>query len=129
MAELTDIDEQQAAADQRIADARQAERDLMEQLDHRGLVEVWNTVRKGLHCERFLESRTGKAVTERLMKTVIEAQTFWLLADDPLAPDVVNAHRRAQAAHMALFALDEILATSETAQMDLERIQQDLGDD
>jgi hypothetical protein len=124
-----DLDELQRAADERIAAAHAAEADLLEHLQNRGLVEVWKKVKDGLHCEKFLESRTGKHVVDRLVRTITDAQEAWLLADDPLDPEVVKAHRRAQAAHMAIFALDEVLLESKEAQNDLERIQREVGND
>jgi hypothetical protein len=123
------VDQQEQAAQERVAAARKAEGELLEMLQHRGLVDQWKIVKTGLHCEKFLESRTGKAVVDRLIRTILDAQNTWLLADDPRAPEVVSAHRTAQAAHMALFALDEAIGDGEQARIELERISQELGGD
>jgi len=123
-----ELDELELEAQQRSEEIAKAEADLIEQLQQRGLVDLWNRVRTSLHCERFIDSRTGKAVIDRLMKTITGAQIEWLLASDPGSPEVIEAHRRAQAAHMALFAIDEILTDGKEAEADLQRIQLELGE-
>lgn len=123
-----EIEQLVAESEQRIAEAQRAEADLLEHLKNLGLTEVWQKVRARLHCERFLESRTGKTVVDRLIRTITDAQNEWLLASDPTSKEVIEAHRRATAAHMAIFALDEILADGGEAEADLIRIEQELGE-
>ena len=123
-----ELDQLVAESEQRIAEAQAAEQDLLKSLGELGLTEVWKKVRTRLHCERFIESRTGKKVVDRLMRTITDAQNEWLLASDPASKEVVEAHRRATAAHMAIFALDEILADGGEAEADLIRIEQEMGE-
>jgi hypothetical protein len=126
---VADIDELEQQVEDRTEELHRAEQELVEQLDQRGQIEVWNRIRTMLHCEKFLASRTGKRVADRLIRTITDAQTEWLLADDPAKPEAREAHRRAQAAHMALFALGEILAEGHEAEIDLRRIELEIGSD
>lgn len=117
-----------AESEQRIAEAQAAEQDLITRLGELGLSEMWQKVRTRIHCEKFLQSRTGKKVIDRLMRTITDAQSEWLLASDPTSKEVIEAHRRATSAHMAIFALDEILADGGQAEADLIRIEQETGE-
>jgi hypothetical protein len=92
-------------------------------------VELWKTVRKRLHCEKFFLSPTGLAMTDQLMKTITNAQMQWLLAGDPTAPTVLDAHRHAQAAQLALYSIDKIMGDGKQALVELERIQREMGSD
>ncbi len=125
---MSDVETQLAEAAERESDAAAAEADLIERLQQRNMADVWQRVRDRLHCERFMESRTGKRVYERLVRDIVDAQTEWLLAADPTKPEVVEAHRRAQASHTAIFTIDAILADGGEAEKELDQIARELGE-
>ena len=123
-----ELDQLEADANQRATEIQKAEADMLEALDQKELIELWNNVKTRVHCEKFIQSRTGKKLVERLMRDVIDAGRTWLLADDPLDKEVIKAHRRAQAAHTAIFVIDEILKECGDAEQELNRIAQEIGE-
>lgn len=125
---MAEVDILEAEQQARAEDTRAAEMDLIERLAAHGYAGLWDKVRDGLHCQRFLGSRTGKRVYERLARTVADAQSEWLNAADPRAANITEAHRRAQAAHFAIFALDEILRDGGDAERELNQIERELGE-
>lgn len=123
-----DVETLELEANQRLEEAQAAENDLIERLQSRGLINLWDKVRDKLHCERFLESRTGKLAINRLVGTIHEAQMEWLLCSDPTRPEMIESHRRATAAHMAIFSLDEVIGNGDEAQRELMQIEREMGE-
>lgn len=125
---MSEVDDLELETREREETARAAEKDLIERLQAHGVASLWQGIRDRVHCQAFLESRTGKRVTERLIRTVLDAQNEWLISDDPRSPTIIEAHRRAQAAHMAIFVLDETISEGAEAERELEQIQRELGE-
>lgn len=121
-----DVEAELIQAEQREEDLRQIEAQLLERLDAEGHLEVWKKFKTGLHCERFFESPTGKHLADRLVRSVIDAQNEWLSVE-PDSKEAAAAHRRALAAKMALFTIDEILADGKEAEADLKRLEREVG--
>ena len=119
-------EELERTAEERLAKARAAENELLEQLQFRGIDRLWGVVKDGLHAERFWTSRTGKRVAESLLAEVVDAQLEWLHSPDPTSKEAIEMHRRAQAAHLALAVLDRIVGAGEEATQELEEIQRDI---
>ena len=121
-----DVDSEQLIAQDREESLQQLETALLERLDREGYAALWKKFKTGLHCERFFESPTGKMLAERLLREVIDAQNEWLTVE-PYSKEAEAAHRRALAAKMALFSIDEILQDGHEAETDLRRIEQEVG--
>jgi hypothetical protein len=121
-----DIDPEQIEAEEREETLQQLEAGLLERLDHEGHAALWKKFKTGLHCERFFESPTGKKLADRLIDEVLDAQNEWLSVE-PDSKAAVAAHRRALAAKMAIFSIDTILQDCHEAEIDLRRIEQEVG--
>lgn len=121
-----DIDQEQIAAEEREETLQQLEAGLLERLDHEGHAALWKKFKTGLHCERFFESPTGKLLAERLLREIIDAQNEWLTLE-PDSKEAAAAHRRALAAKEAIFLVDEILQDGHEAEIDLRRIEEEIG--
>lgn len=121
-----DVDAEIVEAEEREESLQQLESALLERLDHEGHAALWKKFKTGLHCERFFESPTGKAMADRLLREVIDAQNEWLTLE-PDSKEALAAHRRALAAKMALFTVDEILQDCHEAEIDLRRLEQEVG--
>jgi hypothetical protein len=121
-----DVDSEQLIAEQREESLQELESALLERLDHEGHAALWKKFKVGLHCERFFESPTGKMLADRLLREIIDAQNEWITLE-PDSKEAVAAHRRALAAKMAIFVVDEILQDGHEAEADLRRIEQEVG--
>lgn len=121
-----DIDEEQIEAEQREQTLQELEAGLLERLDHEGHAELWKKFKTGLHCERFFETPTGKMLADRLLREVTDAQNEWL-AVEPTSEKAVAAHRRALAAQMAIFLIDQIVSEGRDAVTDLKRLEMEVG--
>lgn len=123
-----EIDALAAEQRQRLDDAQAAERDLLDVLDAHGQAHVWERVRDKLHCEAFVDSRTGKRMIDVLVRTIVGAQEQWLLDPRFDSPECREAHSRARAAHFAIGAMNEILQDGGDAERELSQLQRELGE-
>lgn len=122
------IDELETEAAERSAKASAVEEEFIESLQTQEQIELWNRCKDSLHAERFWKSRTGRRIAKELMQEILAAQNEWLLSDNPRHDKVMELHKRAQAAHLALFMMDKLIADSREAAEQLERIAAEMGE-
>lgn len=123
-----DVELQIAETEDREHTLAEQEAAVYDQLAQKGLLQLWNRIKTGLHAEKFFASKTGKHVLDRLMQIVVDAQTEWMTAPDPTTPEIIECHRRASAASLAIHMLDEIVNDFPEARRDLEQIELEMGE-
>lgn len=120
-----EVDLLEAEQEQRLVEAMAAEQSLIDHLEAHGAANLWDKMRDRVHCQAFLKSRTGKRVTDRLVKDILSAQTEWLLSENPASREMIERHRQARISHAALFLLDDIISEGGEAEQEIERINRE----
>ena len=126
MSDEVELLEQQA--EQRLLEAHQAEQDFIDRLQTEEQIALWNRCKDSLHAEKFWSSRTGQRVAAGLMKEILDAQREWLCIENPRDPKIEELHKRAQAAQLALFMMDKLIAEGAQAQQELNEIAAEMGE-
>lgn len=123
---MSEVEQAEIEVEERIAAARAAEQDFVDRLQTDAQRALWDRCKDGLHAERFWESRTGLRVANTLIAEILSAQIDWLNATNPTSPEIVDAHRRAQAAEAALYAIDKAIGDGKQAAQELEQLNREI---
>lgn len=124
MTDQAEID--QRAREMITAAAQEAEKSIMDNLTQRRLLHVWRDIKDAIRIDSFTQTKTGRAIIERLEKTISSSCVVWLTSEKP--EDVTKALAEARAALAAMITMAELVAEGTEARTQLEQLENEIGE-